>query len=123
MKQLQLTYGTNKIIYFLDIFTEPSFITKLSDRSIFDGDQLKLSVQIKGDPEPKVEWYKDGRRIQSSDVVDLKYRNGTATMTIDEAFPEDEGRYECVAVNSEGKATTKCFITIKRKYSIKSISN
>lgn len=107
-----------KLFIYLDIFTEPSFITKLSDRSIFDGDQLKLSVQIKGDPEPKVEWYKDGRRIQSSDVVDLKYRNGTATMTIDEAFPEDEGRYECVAVNSEGKATTKCFITIKRKYSI-----
>lgn len=104
------------IIFFcLDSFSEPSFITKLSDRKVKDGEQLFLSVMVKGDPEPKIEWFKDGRKVVSSDVVDLKYRTGTATLTIEEAFPEDEGSYECVAINSEGKSTTKCFITIIRK--------
>lgn len=96
-------------------FVAPSFKTKLSDRSINDGDQLRLTLEIEGDPEPKIEWFKDGHKLQSSDIIDLKYRNGTATLTIAEAFPEDEGRYECVATNSEGRATNKCFITIKRK--------
>lgn len=70
---------------------------------------------MKGEPEPKIEWFKDGRRLQSSDVVDLKYRNRMATLIIEEAFPEDEGQYECVASNSEGTSRTKCFIQIKRK--------
>lgn len=95
-----------------NVFTEPSFSTKLSDQKINDGGQLALSVQVAGDPEPKVEWYKDGRKLVSSDVVDLKYRNGNARLTIEEAFPEDEGKYECVATNSEGKSTTTCFVTI-----------
>ena len=98
-----------------DSFSEPSFSSRLADRKVKDGEQLALSVGVKGDPEPKVEWFKDGRKVVSSDVVDLKYRSGTATLTIEEAFPEDEGTYECVASNSEGKATTKCFITIIRK--------
>lgn len=96
-----------------NVFTEPEFSTKLSDRTIRDGEQLRLMVQVRGDPEPKIEWLKDGKRLQSSDVVDLKYRTGMAILTIEEAFPEDEGRYECIATNSEGKATTKCFITVK----------
>ena len=105
----------NLFLGFLDSFTEPSFVTKLTDRKIGDGEQLQLSVKVKGDPEPKIEWFKDGRRLVSSDVVDLKYRSGVATLTIEEAFPEDEGRYECVATNTEGKATTRCQITIIRK--------
>ena len=80
-----------------------------------DGEQLQLSATVKGDPEPKVEWLKDGQKVVSSDIVDLKYRSGSATLTIEEAFPEDEGAYECVATNSEGKCTTKCFIKIIRK--------
>ena len=55
---------------------------------------------------------KDGRRVVSSDVVDLKYRNGVASLTIEEAFPEDEGTYECIASNSEGRVSSRAKIGI-----------
>lgn len=54
--------------------------------------------------------------LSSSDVVDLKYKGGVATLTINEVFPEDEGEYCCEATNSMGASKTKCKLKIKRKY-------
>lgn len=47
--------------------------------------------------------------------MDLKYRNGIATLHINEVFPEDEGLYVCKATNSVGSVETKCNLKIKRK--------
>jgi len=48
--------------------------------------------------------------------LDLKYKNGVATLAINEVFPEDEGQYVCEATNSMGTAKTLCKLTVKRKY-------
>lgn len=53
--------------------------------------------------------------LSSSEIVDLKYKNRIATLTINEVFPEDEGEYTCIATNSIGSDTTSCKLTIKRK--------
>lgn len=53
--------------------------------------------------------------LSSSEVVDLKYKNGMATLTINEIFPEDEGEYACLATNSIGSDTTSCKLTVKGK--------
>lgn len=48
--------------------------------------------------------------------MDLKYKNGVATLTINEVFPEDEGVYTCTATNSIGSTETSSKLTIQRKY-------
>lgn len=53
--------------------------------------------------------------LSSSEIIDLKYKNGVAILTINEVFPEDEGEYTCLATNSIGSDTTACKLTIKRK--------
>ena len=96
-------------------FTPPSIVDKLKDLKIKDGESLTLKTTIKGDPEPQVQWLKNGKHLASSDVVDLKYKNGVASLTINEVFPEDEGEYELVATNSVGKESTKCKLSIIRE--------
>lgn len=53
--------------------------------------------------------------LTSSEAVDLKYRNGIATLKIGEIFPEDEGEYVCTATNSQGSVETRCKLSVKCK--------
>lgn len=54
--------------------------------------------------------------LSSSDILDLKYRNGTATLTINEVYPEDEGVYTCKAQNTLGVVETTCRLNVQSKY-------
>lgn len=64
----------------------------------------------------QITWSKNGKAISSSEIMDLKYKNGVATLTINEVFPEDEGVYTCTATNSIGSTETSSKLTIQRKY-------
>lgn len=37
------------------------------------------------------------------------------TLQIGDVFPEDEGEYSCVAVNSLGDVTTLCYVSVEGK--------
>lgn len=93
----------------------PTFTKTLSDLTINDGDSLTLTAHVKGDPDPQIVWTKNGKPLSSSEVVDLKYKNGIAKLHINEVYPEDEGEYVCKATNSVGNAETKCKLTVKRE--------
>ena len=112
----------------------PKFLQSLSDLTIKDGEALKLTCTVKGDPDPNITWSKNGEVIliyfikcfiiddlttfnlqllSSSDILDLKYRNGTATLSINEVYPEDEGVYTCKAKNTLGSIETTCRLTVQ----------
>lgn len=121
----------------------PEFSCPLTDKSVQDGESFEINCTVKGDPEPHVTWTKNGKvkysksfkneffsspthlkayyfqpltqALTSSEAVDLKYKNGVATLKIGEIFPEDEGVYVCTATNSEGSVETSCKLTVKRK--------
>lgn len=38
----------------------PEFVDKLSDLTVKDGEPLLLKCNVTGDPDPQVEWYKNG---------------------------------------------------------------
>lgn len=40
--------------------TEPKFNQTLSDRTVKDGESVTLKCVVSGDPEPQVEWLKNG---------------------------------------------------------------
>jgi hypothetical protein len=91
----------------------PSFLTGLKpDLSIRDGTRLELKVAVKGDPDPQVTWTKDGKAIASSEIMEVKYKNGAASVTINEVFPEDGGKYTCRAHNTKGSVETSCRVTV-----------
>lgn len=94
----------------------PQFTTALKSLTIGDGERLTLQCQVAGDPEPQVSWYKDGKKLESNDFVDLKYKYGLATLKIEEVYPEDGGEYKCVAKNFVNQAETQCTVKVKRKF-------
>jgi len=91
----------------------PSFLTGLKpELSIKDGSRLELKVQVKGDPDPQVSWLKDGKTISSNEIMEVKYKNGMASVIINEVFPEDAGRYTCKATNTKGSVETSSKVII-----------
>ena len=101
----------------------PVFDDKMaSSLTVRDGGTLSLHCQVRGDPDPKTSWSKNGELLSSSAAVDLKYRNGVATLAIAEVFPEDEGLYECRAYNSIGEVTTTCKVTVTGQDQIREVS-
>ena len=101
----------------------PSFLTGLNpNMEVNDGTRLELKVNVKGDPLPQVTWTKDGKALASNDVMEVKYKNEIALLTINEIYPEDAGKYTCKATNAKGSVETSSTIKILPKSS-KGISN
>jgi len=91
----------------------PSFLTGLKPTlEIKDGSRLELKVAVKGDPDPQVTWTKEGKPISSSEIMEVKYKNGTASVIINEVFPEDGGKYTCRATNTKGSVETSSKVVI-----------
>lgn len=98
----------------------PQFTTGLKNLAIVDGERLTLQCQVAGDPEPQVTWYKDNKKLESNEFVDLKYKYGLATLKIEEAYPDDSGEYKCVAKNYVNQAETTCTLKVKGKFRLNS---
>jgi len=89
----------------------PTFQDQLQDVSLDDGQDLKLQCKVKGRPEPKVYWLMDGNPLDLEET-ETSYVDGVASLLLEDVMKEDEGRYSCVAENSEGKAETCCNVVV-----------
>ncbi|GAB0086378.1 hypothetical protein DMENIID0001_004290 [Sergentomyia squamirostris] len=94
------------------LMCKPSFTEQLKDLTVQDGGTLLLTCSVRGDPDPQITWSKGGKTLSSSEILDLKYKNGVATLSINEIFPEDEGVYVCTAKNPVGSVETRCKLTV-----------
>ncbi|XP_049301025.1 twitchin isoform X6 [Anopheles funestus] len=92
----------------------PEFTKQLKDVVAADGEPLQLNCHVNGDPLPQIVWTRDGKKLSSSDVIDIKYKSGIASLRINELFPEDSGVYVCTAKNSMGEAFTQCTLDVKK---------
>lgn len=91
----------------------PKFTGPLPSKlEVKDGEMLTLKCTVTGDPEPQVTWFKNKEPLSSSDIIDLRYKQGLASLTINEVFPEDEGVYICKATNSLGSVDSSCKLKI-----------
>ncbi|XP_058467261.1 twitchin isoform X5 [Malaya genurostris] len=92
----------------------PEFTKKLKDVIASDGEPLQLNCHVSGDPLPQIVWTRNGKKLTSSDVIDIKYKSGIASLRINELFPEDSGTYVCTAKNSMGETSTQCVLDVKK---------
>ena len=81
-----------------------------------EGKDAVLSCTCSGTPMPTVTWHKDGKVL----TPDLEYRidinGGHSLLYIKRArLVEDEGWYQCTAINVAGSTITRTKVTVIRK--------
>ncbi|GFS46965.1 hemicentin-1 [Trichonephila inaurata madagascariensis] len=72
------------------------------------GDDVFLSCEASGHPQPKIYWRKDNVELFSSHLISLQDEN----LTIHHVSLTDAGNYECIAENFVGSSSTKRFVSI-----------
>lgn len=66
-----------------------------------------------GKPEPTIKWFREGRELTDQADFEIAYRGGRVSMTIPEAFEEDQGQYTCAAENKGGLASSTAELIIR----------
>ncbi|XP_056650529.1 roundabout homolog 3 isoform X1 [Monodelphis domestica] len=86
---------------FLDGFP-PIILHGPSNQTVVSGSAVWLPCKVTGNPEPSVQWLKDGQELNSGDLRLNLLANGTLHIT--NLQEGDLGIYSCVAKNSKGQA-------------------
>ncbi|XP_075364648.1 nexilin isoform X10 [Mycteria americana] len=91
----------------------PWFKKSLKNTSVVDGEPVRFTVKITGEPKPEVTWWFEGEMLQDSEDYQYIERGETYCLYLPETFPEDEGEYMCKAVNNRGTSASTCILTIE----------
>ncbi|KAG9482988.1 hypothetical protein GDO78_009104 [Eleutherodactylus coqui] len=93
----------------------PWFKKPLKNMSVVDGEPVRFTVKITGEPKPEVTWWFEGEMLQDSEDYQYIDRGETYCLYLPETFPEDEGEYMCKVVNSRGTAASSCILSVESK--------
>lgn len=96
---------------------KPTVIVGLEDQQVQVGQPVKLEVEITGLPLPRLKWLFNGEEIipQAGRVRATENPDGTASLSITEATPNDEGDYRVVATNELGIAVSDAKLSVVLK--------
>ncbi|KAJ8952456.1 hypothetical protein NQ314_007532 [Rhamnusium bicolor] len=106
--------GQSSVEFTLKVLTEkkepPEVLEPLKSVTVRKTETITLSTTIVGNPEPTIEWFKDGKPITRP--TPKKVEN-TYALTIRNANPDDTGEYTVKAKNSLGTAETTAQLTVE----------
>lgn len=90
----------------------PSFTVTAQNTNVAAGQLVRFDTKVSGTKPMDVYWLKNGKKISPDIRNKMLEEDGTYTLLIIEAFTEDSGKYECVAINSSGEARcdAECFV-------------
>lgn len=77
----------------------PKIIKKIDDISISVEETLKMTIEIDGIPEPKVQFYKDGQEVTNNDHYKIVNDGNNYSLIINKTVLKDTGSYSAVATN------------------------
>uniref|UniRef100_UPI00358FE3B3 peroxidasin homolog isoform X2 n=1 Tax=Myxine glutinosa TaxID=7769 RepID=UPI00358FE3B3 len=88
----------------------PVFLHTPTDVTAQAGSNVQVLCSAHGDPLPVVTWTKDGVQLTASGKFDI---TPEGFLTIHDIGPADRGRYECIARNPVGYASTSMLLTVQ----------
>ncbi|XP_048237941.1 titin homolog isoform X5 [Haliotis rufescens] len=93
---------------------KPEFIKDIKDVEVKEGQSVKFRCKVKGYPQPRVIWYKDGKLLKNSKFCRLeKFGNRDYILTIDNATLDDDAEYTVVAKNIAGNTKSTAEVIVE----------
>ncbi|XP_004873682.1 myosin light chain kinase, smooth muscle isoform X2 [Heterocephalus glaber] len=92
--------------------TAPTFMEKLQDVHVAEGEKLLLQCQVSSDPPATITWTLNGKTLKTTKFIILSQEDSVCSVSIEKALPEDRGVYKCVAKNGAGQAACSCQVTV-----------
>ena len=95
--------------------SSPAFVWHLQSQKIMDGEQVRFACKVRGCPMPDVTWYHNRKVIYDNPDFRTTYNRETGDLLLQiiEAFPQDKGFYECIAVNKYGSSSTSADLEVE----------
>ncbi|XP_013412510.1 titin [Lingula anatina] len=91
--------------------SKPEFLKQPASVEVIEGQSAKLRCKVKGYPPPRVLWFKDGKKIYSSEECTImKTGNRDYMLYIDAASLDDDAEYTVSARNICGEV--KCSVEL-----------
>uniref|UniRef100_A0A8C0B333 Myosin light chain kinase, smooth muscle n=1 Tax=Buteo japonicus TaxID=224669 RepID=A0A8C0B333_9AVES len=94
----------------------PCFSSVLKGCTVSEGQDFVLQCCVGGVPLPQITWLLNDQPIQYAHST---FEDGVAKLTVQDALPEDDGIYTCLAENNTGQASCSAQVTVKEKKSSK----
>ena len=98
----------------------PVFKQGLASVEANEGDALRFDICVAGNPEPVVEWFKEGVQLEDKGNVviidDVDDQNKELfCLLLENCSVTDAGEYKAVAMNEAGKSESVCQVIVTRK--------
>lgn len=88
----------------------PKLVYKPYDMEAIEGSTIEIPCKAIGDPVPGIQWRKDGGVLQRTGRWKTSINGNLYIVSV---TLEDQGRYECTAINEYGRDVASGFITVK----------
>lgn len=97
--------------------SKPTFSCDMKPIDVKQGEPIFLQVKVDGNPPPSIKWLKDGDEIipDGSHISIVTDPDGTTTLRIDHAMPEDSGKYTISVANDAGRNRTSVPVFVRRE--------
>lgn len=95
----------------------PVFTSPLKDQNLIENAPLHFEARLipVGDPDLKVEWFKNNVPIQQANRISSMHDFGYVALDMKYVNPEDSGTYTCRATNRLGQAVTSASLVVSSK--------
>ncbi|KAJ7310561.1 hypothetical protein JRQ81_007503 [Phrynocephalus forsythii] len=93
----------------IKVKTVPYIVENFTDLEVNVSGKIVLECKANGTPKPVIGWLKNGYPISPASGISMENN----TLVIERVKKDDEGRYECKAMNEMGQDSTQAFIKIE----------
>ncbi|KAM4560777.1 titin-like [Fundulus diaphanus] len=104
--------GQDKCFATLTVQEPPQILEKPEELKVTVGDPVSLDCKVKGSPELKVRWMKDGKELQSIRQHKLIFENNISSLKIQGAQRADDGEYVFEVSNHISSCSCKVKVVV-----------